>query len=48
VLFTVPNQFGVACNACIAGTLARDIAPAIGWTPSRRGQRGLTARRRAR
>jgi alkanesulfonate monooxygenase SsuD/methylene tetrahydromethanopterin reductase-like flavin-dependent oxidoreductase (luciferase family) len=34
VLFTVPNQLGVAYNARILGTLARDIAPAIGWTPA--------------
>jgi hypothetical protein len=34
VLFTLPNQLGVAYNARILGTLARDIAPAIGWTPA--------------
>ncbi len=34
VLFTVPNQLGVAYNARILGTIARDIAPAIGWGPS--------------
>jgi len=34
VLLTVPNQLGVAYNARILGTLARDIAPAIGWTPA--------------
>ena len=27
VLFTVPNQLGVAYNARILGTLARDISP---------------------
>ncbi len=34
VLFTVPNQLGVAYNARILGTIARDIAPAIGWSPA--------------
>jgi len=34
VLFTVPNQLGVEYNARILGTIARLIAPAIGWTPS--------------
>ena len=31
-LFTVPNQLGVACNARILDTIARHVAPAIGWT----------------
>ncbi len=34
VLFTVPNQLGVAYNARILGTIALHIAPAIGWTPA--------------
>jgi alkanesulfonate monooxygenase SsuD/methylene tetrahydromethanopterin reductase-like flavin-dependent oxidoreductase (luciferase family) len=34
VLFTVPNQLGVDYNARILATIARDIAPAIGWTPA--------------
>jgi alkanesulfonate monooxygenase SsuD/methylene tetrahydromethanopterin reductase-like flavin-dependent oxidoreductase (luciferase family) len=34
VLFTVPNQLGVGYNARILATIARDIAPAIGWAPS--------------
>ena len=34
VLFTVPNQLGVAYNARILATIARDIAPALGWAPS--------------
>ncbi|MBO0838182.1 MAG: LLM class flavin-dependent oxidoreductase, partial [Actinobacteria bacterium] len=34
VLFTVPNQLGVAYNARILETIARHIAPAIGWMPS--------------
>ena len=33
VLFTVPNQLGVAYNARILETIAKHIAPAIGWTP---------------
>jgi alkanesulfonate monooxygenase SsuD/methylene tetrahydromethanopterin reductase-like flavin-dependent oxidoreductase (luciferase family) len=32
VLFTVPNQLGVAYNARILQTIAEHIAPAIGWT----------------
>jgi len=31
VLFTVPNQLGVAYNARILATIAAEIAPAIGW-----------------
>jgi hypothetical protein len=34
VLFTVPNQLGVEYNGRILDTIARHIAPAIGWTPS--------------
>jgi alkanesulfonate monooxygenase SsuD/methylene tetrahydromethanopterin reductase-like flavin-dependent oxidoreductase (luciferase family) len=34
VLFTVPNQLGVDYNARILDTIARYIAPAIGWTPA--------------
>jgi len=34
VLFTVPNQLGVEYNARILGTIARHIAPAIGWRPA--------------
>ena len=34
VLFTVPNQLGVAYNARILQTIARHIAPAIGWAPA--------------
>lgn len=32
VLFTVPNQLGVAYNARLLATIAEHIAPAIGWT----------------
>ena len=32
VLFTVPNQLGVAYNARILETITKHIAPAIGWT----------------
>ena len=34
VLFTVPNQLGVEFNARILTTIARHIAPAVGWQPS--------------
>jgi alkanesulfonate monooxygenase SsuD/methylene tetrahydromethanopterin reductase-like flavin-dependent oxidoreductase (luciferase family) len=34
VLFTVPNQLGVEYNARILATIARDVAPAIGWSPA--------------
>jgi len=34
VLFTVPNQLGVAYNARMLTTIARHIAPAIGWSPA--------------
>jgi alkanesulfonate monooxygenase SsuD/methylene tetrahydromethanopterin reductase-like flavin-dependent oxidoreductase (luciferase family) len=34
VLFTVPNQLGVEYNTRILSTIARDIAPAIGWSPA--------------
>jgi alkanesulfonate monooxygenase SsuD/methylene tetrahydromethanopterin reductase-like flavin-dependent oxidoreductase (luciferase family) len=32
ILFTVPNQLGVAYNARILDTIARHVAPAVGWT----------------
>jgi alkanesulfonate monooxygenase SsuD/methylene tetrahydromethanopterin reductase-like flavin-dependent oxidoreductase (luciferase family) len=35
VLLTVPNQLGVDYNARMLETIARDIAPAIGWAPTR-------------
>ena len=34
VLFTVPNQLGVAYNTRILETIVKHVAPAIGWTPS--------------
>jgi alkanesulfonate monooxygenase SsuD/methylene tetrahydromethanopterin reductase-like flavin-dependent oxidoreductase (luciferase family) len=34
VLLTVPNQLGVEYNARLLETIARDIAPAIGWSPA--------------
>jgi alkanesulfonate monooxygenase SsuD/methylene tetrahydromethanopterin reductase-like flavin-dependent oxidoreductase (luciferase family) len=34
VLFTVPNLLGVDYNARILTTIARHIAPAIGWSPA--------------
>jgi alkanesulfonate monooxygenase SsuD/methylene tetrahydromethanopterin reductase-like flavin-dependent oxidoreductase (luciferase family) len=33
VLLTVPSQLGVEYNAAMLDTIARDIAPAIGWAP---------------
>jgi alkanesulfonate monooxygenase SsuD/methylene tetrahydromethanopterin reductase-like flavin-dependent oxidoreductase (luciferase family) len=33
VLLTVPNQLGVEYNARLLETIARDVAPAIGWAP---------------
>jgi alkanesulfonate monooxygenase SsuD/methylene tetrahydromethanopterin reductase-like flavin-dependent oxidoreductase (luciferase family) len=32
LLLTVPNQLGVDYNAHLLGTIARDVAPALGWT----------------
>jgi alkanesulfonate monooxygenase SsuD/methylene tetrahydromethanopterin reductase-like flavin-dependent oxidoreductase (luciferase family) len=38
LLLTVPNMLGVAYNAHLLGTVVREVAPAIGWTPAdRRG-----------
>ncbi|WP_067500254.1 LLM class flavin-dependent oxidoreductase [Actinoplanes sp. TFC3] len=37
ILFTVPNQLGVAYNARILETITKHIAPAIGWTPATDG-----------
>jgi alkanesulfonate monooxygenase SsuD/methylene tetrahydromethanopterin reductase-like flavin-dependent oxidoreductase (luciferase family) len=34
VLFTVPNQLGVAYNARMLQTIAAHVAPAIGWVPA--------------
>jgi alkanesulfonate monooxygenase SsuD/methylene tetrahydromethanopterin reductase-like flavin-dependent oxidoreductase (luciferase family) len=34
VLLTVPSQLGVEYNAGLLETIARDIAPAIGWSPA--------------
>src|SRR5262249_9980487 len=32
VLLTVPSQLGVEYNAALLATIARDIAPAVGWS----------------
>ena len=32
ILLTVPSQLGVDYNAAMLATIARDVAPAIGWT----------------
>jgi alkanesulfonate monooxygenase SsuD/methylene tetrahydromethanopterin reductase-like flavin-dependent oxidoreductase (luciferase family) len=34
ILLTVPSQLGVDYNAAMLGTIARDVAPAIGWSPN--------------
>jgi alkanesulfonate monooxygenase SsuD/methylene tetrahydromethanopterin reductase-like flavin-dependent oxidoreductase (luciferase family) len=34
ILLTVPNQLGVDYNAQMLGTIAREVAPAIGWSPA--------------
>ena len=34
VLLTVPSQLGVDYNAAMLETIARDIAPAFGWSPA--------------
>jgi alkanesulfonate monooxygenase SsuD/methylene tetrahydromethanopterin reductase-like flavin-dependent oxidoreductase (luciferase family) len=34
LLLTVPSQLGVDYNAAMLETIAREIAPAVGWTPS--------------
>jgi alkanesulfonate monooxygenase SsuD/methylene tetrahydromethanopterin reductase-like flavin-dependent oxidoreductase (luciferase family) len=34
ILLTVPNQLGVDYNARLLETIARDVAPAIGWSPA--------------
>ena len=33
ILLTVPNQLGVEYNAALLETIAREVAPAIGWEP---------------
>jgi alkanesulfonate monooxygenase SsuD/methylene tetrahydromethanopterin reductase-like flavin-dependent oxidoreductase (luciferase family) len=38
VLFTVPNQLGVAYNARILETIVKHIAPAFGWSRSGAGR----------
>jgi alkanesulfonate monooxygenase SsuD/methylene tetrahydromethanopterin reductase-like flavin-dependent oxidoreductase (luciferase family) len=34
LMLTVPNQLGVEYNAHLLQTVAREIAPALGWTPA--------------
>ncbi|HEX3807402.1 MAG TPA: LLM class flavin-dependent oxidoreductase [Gaiellaceae bacterium] len=34
ILLTVPNQLGVDYNARLLETIARDVAPATGWSPA--------------
>jgi hypothetical protein len=33
LLLTVPSQLGVEYNAAMLETIARDVAPAVGWVP---------------
>ena len=33
LLLTVPNQLGVEYNAHLLETIAREVAPALGWAP---------------
>ena len=33
LLLTIPNQLGVEYNARLLETVAKHIAPAIGWVP---------------
>ena len=39
LLLTVPSQLGVDYNAAMLETIARDIAPAIGWSPTNMTER---------
>jgi alkanesulfonate monooxygenase SsuD/methylene tetrahydromethanopterin reductase-like flavin-dependent oxidoreductase (luciferase family) len=34
LLLTVPSQLGVEYNAALLDTIAREVAPAIGWHPA--------------
>jgi alkanesulfonate monooxygenase SsuD/methylene tetrahydromethanopterin reductase-like flavin-dependent oxidoreductase (luciferase family) len=38
VLLTVPSQLGVDYNAAMLETIAREIAPAFGWSPHGAGR----------
>ncbi len=40
LLLTVPNQLGVEYNAHLLATIARDVAPALGWTAKQRRSAG--------
>ena len=35
ILLTVPSQLGVDYNAAMLDTIARHVAPAIGWAPKK-------------
>jgi alkanesulfonate monooxygenase SsuD/methylene tetrahydromethanopterin reductase-like flavin-dependent oxidoreductase (luciferase family) len=41
LMLTVPNQLGVEYNARMLETIAREIAPALGWTPAHERPREL-------
>ena len=42
---TVPNQLGVEYNAGLLRTIAREIAPSIGWQPRAAAPAAATASR---
>jgi len=37
LMLTVPSQLGVEYNTAMLATIAREIAPAIGWRPQNDG-----------
>jgi alkanesulfonate monooxygenase SsuD/methylene tetrahydromethanopterin reductase-like flavin-dependent oxidoreductase (luciferase family) len=41
LMLTVPNQLGVEYNTRLLETVAREIAPALGWTPAHERPREL-------
>lgn len=43
LLLTVPNQLGVEYNARLLDTVARHVAPALGWAPNLEGAAGADA-----
>jgi len=44
LLLTVPSQLGVDYNAAMLETIAREIAPALGWSPNTLGDPSRTVR----
>ena len=39
LLLTVPSQLGVEYNAAMLETIARHVAPAVGWAPPAAAER---------